>query len=103
MTVHMTGNSFILALGTGSALIAFWLCLRFPDRAPENFKKALIHVAVALGAGWVAPSITSVLFPQGFAGSMTAFFVVLFPVLVYTFLSGAWFLRLAQERIGHHR
>jgi hypothetical protein len=97
----MSIHNFIFALGTGSAVVAFWACLRFPDRAPADFKRALIHVAVALGAGWIAPNITARMFPQGFAAAMAAIFVVIFPVLVYTFLSGAWVVRLAQERLSH--
>jgi hypothetical protein len=99
----MTTHTFILTLGLGSALIAFWLCLRFPERAPENMQRAFVHVMVALAAGWFAPLVTSRMFPQGFAIGMMAIFAVLFPVLVYTFLSGAWFVKLAQERMAQHR
>jgi len=99
----MTTYSFLVTLGVGSAFIAFWVAIRFPDRAPEDFQRALIHVVVALAAGWIAPFFTAKLFPLGFAAAMTALFAVLMPVLVYTFLSGAWVVKLAQERIGQHR
>jgi hypothetical protein len=99
----MTTYSFLVTLGLGSAFIGFWVAIRFPDRAPEDFRRALIHVVAALAAGWIAPFFTAKLFPLGFAAAMTALFAVLMPVLVYTFLSGAWVVKLAQERIGQHR
>jgi hypothetical protein len=99
----MSTQSYIFVLGVGSALVAFWVCLRFPDLTPENFRRALIHVAIALGAGWVTPMITGVMFPQGLVIAMAALFAVLFPVLVYTFLSGAWVVKLTQERLSSLR
>lgn len=99
----MTTYSFLVTLGVGSAFIGFWVAIRFPDRAPDGFQRALIHVVAALAAGWIAPFFTAKLFPLGFAAAMTALFAVLMPVLVYTFLSGAWVVKLAQERIGQHR
>ena len=43
----MTTEEFLLALGVGSALIAFWLAIRFPDRAPADFPRAMLHVGAA--------------------------------------------------------
>lgn len=99
----MTTYNFLMTLGVGSAFIGFWMALRFPDRAPKDFQRALIHVVAALAIGTIAPVFTGQLIPLGFAAAMTAIFVVLMPVLVYTFLSGAWVVKLAQERLGQHR
>jgi hypothetical protein len=98
----MTTHNFLPALGVGSALIGFWIALRFPDRAPEDFRRALIHVLAALSIGWVAPYFTARLFPLGLFAGMTAIFAVLVPALVYTFLSGAWVVKLAQERFSQY-
>jgi hypothetical protein len=103
MTVPMNAHNFLYAMGIGSALIAFWIALRFPNRGPANFQRALIHVVAALAVGWVTPLFTGPLIAGGYAPALAAFFAVLLPALVYTFLSGAWFLRLAQQRIGQHR
>jgi hypothetical protein len=96
----LTTQNFLIALGVGSALIGFWIALRFPERAPESFQRALIHVLAALSIGWVTPYFTARLFPLGFTAGMAAIFVVLMPALAYTFLSGAWVVKLAQERFG---
>ena len=68
----MTNHSFLIALGVGAALIAFWFAVRFPDRAPENLQRLLVHVAVVLAAGWLAPSVTAPLISSGFPTTMTA-------------------------------
>jgi hypothetical protein len=99
----MTTQNFLLALGVGSALIAFWLVLRFPDRGPGDLQRALLHVIVALTVGWVAPGLIGPLVSRGLAAAVAAVFVLIFPVLVYTFVAGAWVLKIAHERISQYR
>jgi hypothetical protein len=99
----MTFHNFLLSLGVGSALLAFWFVLRFPDRTPASFPKALMHVGVALLLGPIAPKLVAAVWFQGYAGPIAAMFAVLLPVLFYTFLTGAWFFKLATETIGRYR
>jgi hypothetical protein len=99
----MTVHNFLLLFGVGSALIAFWIALRFPDFGPDDFRQALVHVVAALAVGWVTPLFTAQLFSRGYSAALVAIFAVLLPVMIYTFLAGAWFLRLAQARIGQHK
>jgi hypothetical protein len=99
----MTFHNFLLSLGVGSALIAFWCVVRFPEKTPEDFTRALLHVGAAILLGIVTPDVVAVLASYGFATALAAMLVVLLPVLVYTFLSGAWFLKLAHDTIHRHR
>jgi hypothetical protein len=92
---------FLLALGTGSALIAFWVAVRFPDRQPGDFKTAMVHVVAALAIGWITPMIFGYVISFGRVAAMPAIFGILLPVLVYSFLSVAWFLKLAHGAIAH--
>jgi hypothetical protein len=93
----MTIQDFLLALGVGSALIAFWFVVRFPNRCPHSFKTALLHVAAALGFGWIAPDLFNTVSSHGLAPAFAAVFTILLPALVYTFLSGAWVLKLMHD------
>ena len=99
----MTFPHFLLALGIVAALLAFWFVVRFPDRGPANMRRALIHVGLALAIGWFLPDVFSVVATYGFTAAITGVFVLVFPVLFYTFLSGAWFLKVASDMIGHYR
>jgi hypothetical protein len=99
----MTFHNFLLSLGVGSALIAFWGVMRFPDKTPKDFGRAILHVCAALLLGAVVPDLIAVLARFGFATTMAAMFAVLLPVLVYTFLSGAWFLKLTHDTIHRFR
>jgi len=99
----MNFHNFLLSLGVGSALLAFWFVIRLPDRTPESFARALIHVGLALLLGPVAPILVAALWIHGYATAMVAIFAVLLPVLFYTFLSGAWFFKLATDALGHYR
>lgn len=94
-------ETFLLALGVGSAVIAFWLVARFPERGPTDFRAAMIHVFAALAIGWIAPNIFGYVISFGRIAALPAIFGVLLPVLVYSFLSVAWFLKLAHGAIQH--
>jgi hypothetical protein len=99
----MTFHNFLLALGVGSALLALWFCVRFPKLAPGDFKLALLHVGAALLLGPITPEVMARLSAQGIAMTWAAIFAVLLPVLFYTFLSGAWFFKLATETIHRYK
>ena len=99
----MTIQGFLLALGVGSALIAFWFVIRFPDRCPHSFKTALLHVVAALTFGWVAPDLFNAVSSHGLAPAFAGVFTILLPALVYTFLSGAWVLKLMHDAFSAYR
>lgn len=99
----MTMTNFLLALVVGSALIAFWFVARFPGRGPEDFGKALLHVFAAFAIGWFAPDVFNAIAAFGVIAALTAIFALLLPVLFYTFLSGAWFLKLMADMFSHYR
>jgi hypothetical protein len=99
----MTFHNFLLSLGVGSALLAFWLVVRFPDRAPSSFARALAHVCVAMLLGAIVPDVIGLLNRWGFGPTLAAMFAVLLPVLVYTFLSGAWVLKLTHDTLRRYR
>jgi hypothetical protein len=94
---------FLLALSVGAALIAFWVVARFPDRVPANFKVAMVHVMAALAIGWITPTAFGVAISYGRTAAFGAIFVLLLPVIVYAFLSAAWFLKLAHDAISHRQ
>jgi hypothetical protein len=96
-----TVQTFLIALGVGSAFIAFWVAMRFPERGPGDFKAAMIHVFAALALGWMTPVIFGYVISFGRVAAMPAIFGILLPVLVYSFLSVAWFLKLAHGAIAH--
>jgi hypothetical protein len=99
----MTMSYYLIALGTGSALIAFWVAACYPDKGPEDMVHALVHVGLALGVGWFAPDVFNALAARGLNAAFIGIFAVLFPVLFYTFLSGAWFLRITSNAIARYR
>jgi hypothetical protein len=103
MSIHMTFHNFLLSLGVGSALMAFWFVARFPEKTPANFTRALLHVCAAMLLGAVVPDVMAVLSNFGYASLLASMFAVLMPVLVYTFLSGAWVLKLTADTFQRYR
>jgi hypothetical protein len=94
---------FLAGLAIGSALIAFWAAIRFPDHGPDGFVRAIFHVLLSFGVGWAAADLFATLVGFGRTVAFAAIFFVVLPALVYTFLAGAWFLKLAHGAINHHR
>jgi hypothetical protein len=94
---------FLLFLGIGAALIAFWLVVRFPDRGPGDIRRALLHVGIALAAGWFAGDLLQAIVAYGYAVVLAGVFFIVLPALVYTFLAGAWVLKVAHDSIGRYR
>jgi hypothetical protein len=103
MIFPITFHEFLLALGIGSAVMAFWLVVRFPERTPQSIARALLHVCVALLLGAVVPYVIAVFAGFGYPTALAAMFAVLMPVLVYTFLSGAWVLKLTADTFQRYR
>ena len=59
-----------------------------------------MHVGLALLLGPVTPILVAALWVHGYPGAMAAIFAVLVPILFYTFLSGAWFFKLATDNVA---
>jgi hypothetical protein len=96
-------ESFLIFLAVGSALIAFWLVARFPDRGPGDFVRAIAHVLLAMLVGAFAPSFVAALATKGHAMAVFAVFAIVFPVLVYTFVATAWVLKLLHDTFARYR
>lgn len=94
---------FLVLLATGSALIGFWVAIRFPKRCPEHFATALLHVFLSCAVGWAAAAALATLVGFGKTAALGAIFGLVLPALVYAFLAAAWFLKLAHGMISHHR
>jgi hypothetical protein len=96
IVTHLSIQQFLAALAVGSALIGFWVAVRFPDRTPENMARALLHVIFSFGVGWAAADALGALTAYGKTAAFVAIFGLVMPALAYTFLAGAWFLKLAH-------
>jgi hypothetical protein len=99
----MSFPNFLLALGAGAALLAFWFVLRFPDRGPANMREALVHVGIAFAIGWFVPNLFTLFVNYGYTAAITGVFLLVFPAIFYTFLSGAWWLRVATDAMNQYR
>jgi hypothetical protein len=103
--MHLSIQEFLAALAVGSAIIGFWVAVRFPNRTPENMARALLHLFLSFGLGWAAADALTALTAYGKTAAFGALFGLVMPALAYTFLAGAWFLKLAHgmfRSYGNH-
>jgi hypothetical protein len=93
VTVGIFSVLFIAA----AAVLAIWIVVRFPERAPTELRRALIHFGVSMvGMYVISPILQHDLasLPQPFQLYLSLFGVLL-PSLVYRFVATIWLLRLA--------
>jgi hypothetical protein len=103
MLMHVTIQQFLAGLAVGSALIGFWVALRFPERGPTTIVFALFHVLASFAVGWAAANALATFVSYGRTAAFAAIFGLVLPALAYTFLAGAWVLKLAHGMISAHR
>jgi hypothetical protein len=93
VTVGLFSVLFIAA----AAAVAIWIVVRFPERAPTEFRRAIIHFVVSMvGMYVISPVIqrdlSSLSQPLQLYLSV---FGVLLPALVYRMVATIWLLRVA--------
>ena len=94
MTVGVFSVLFIAA----AAVVAVWIVVRYPGRAPTEFRRALIHFGVSMaGMYLISPILQHDLasLPQPFQLYLSVFGVLL-PSLIYRFVATIWLLRLVS-------
>jgi hypothetical protein len=90
---------FVIALGIGAAALAFWVQFRFPNLAPQTFGWAIVHLVVTGVLAQLTKTVFGGLDLQPI-GTMALVFGLALPTLVYGFVSGMWFIRVAQGAMG---
>ena len=97
----MSLGVFVIAMTVGAALLALWTSVRFSQIAPETLRGALVHVAIALLAGWflVPVAVTSVVDWATPTGPLIAMLLFVLPALTYLFLASLWAMRVLQDML----
>jgi hypothetical protein len=94
----LSASTFTLYLLVGSALLAFWIIVRYSSFGPQTIVRAIVHVIVAM-------VLLHLLLPFGLdavdatgvpATDYVQVFGVALPLFVYAFLSGGWTTRAAM-------
>jgi hypothetical protein len=87
----MSGGALVTSLLIGSAVLALWLHVRFPDVAPTGFRPRVFLALSAFVLVSVLPVYATML-------SLLGFFL---PALVLVFLSSLWLLQVAADPGSH--
>jgi hypothetical protein len=93
---------FSVLLIAAAAAVAVWIVVRYPGRAPTEFRRAMIHFGVSMvGMSVIVPILQHDLasMPQPLRLYLTVFGVLL-PALIYRMVATIWLLRLAQGSLG---
>ena len=88
---------FSVLFVAAAAALAIWIVVRFPERAPTEFRRAMVHFGVSMVGMYVVVPILQhdlAFMHQPFRLYLSVFGVVL-PALVYRFVATIWLLRLA--------
>jgi hypothetical protein len=102
----VSGNSAALAIIVGAALLAGWVCVRFPSLSPASFLGAGMHMLASLFALQVGMGILGAATPEPMS-VLAALFGAALPATVYIVLSAFWVLKLLHGLLdgghGSHR
>ena len=91
----------IMTLALGAAALALWIDVRAPALGPGSVRGALVHLVAALVVCQLSGGLMSAVIDPGNARTMVAAVLgVGLPILVYSFLSGLWIIKLAQDMLG---
>ena len=100
----MSFKDYVLILALGAGVIALWLDTRFEGVGPQSMGKTVVHLAASVAVLELCPVAIRLVLAGGEdpVRQMVAVFFVLFPTLVYAFLSMLWLLKMFQ-RVAHLR
>jgi hypothetical protein len=95
----MDAPGLVVAFALGSAALALWVLMRFPQLAPETFRGGTVHLCLAILLGQLAvlPIQRIAVDPTGILLSL---FALALPALVYSFLACLFLFRLCQQLLG---
>ncbi|MBD0328509.1 MAG: hypothetical protein ICV64_00165 [Thermoleophilia bacterium] len=88
----------IVSFAVGTAALALWVNARFPRIAPGTFRGCILHVCLAMAVCQVATLLLRTATSDH--ATFVALFTVVVPVLVYSFLSAVWLIRVCQQMLG---
>jgi hypothetical protein len=89
--VHLSAGTFGVAFLLGAAFVALWLHVRWPSLMPSRWPRVLAHVAIAIAAAHLAPSVIGYLASlESVPAVFTAVFGVALPLLTYNLLVALW-------------
>ena len=100
----MSIGLFLILLGIGSAVIAFWVDARFPRLAPTNYQRCVLHAATAIfvGSFLTAPALRFAGTFVAAPGARLVICLVGLCILTYAFLAGVWIVRVTQALVARH-
>ena len=95
----MPAGQLLMTLTVGTAALALWSYVRWPDAAPATMKGAVLRVGIAL----VLLQIGAATLEIGIAAAPSLAILVLvgavIPVLTYAFLASIWFLKVCTDQM----
>ena len=97
----MSSASVVSLFGVGSALLGFWLVLRFPMFGPQSVQSAMLLVVAVFVLQ--SPFLVLVGPVSSTAGAPAALLTVVLPSLVGLFWSAGCLVRSLATLISHYR
>jgi hypothetical protein len=95
-------TGLLISFAVGAGVLALWIQFRFPKLCPEDMRRTLIHVGIALVlAQLLVPVLLKTVPPKSAAGLLVMLMVLALPALIYCFLASIWVIKVAQSSLQH--
>lgn len=95
----MTAGQLLLVFTLGTAALALWAHVRWPDVAPSTVPGALARVVVAVALLVAGGSLLGAVVEAAPAWGPLLLVVAVVPVLTYAFLASIWFMKVLADQM----
>lgn len=95
----MTTAQLLMAFTVGTAALALWSYVRWPDAAPNTIAGAIVRAVLALLLLQIGAAVLGVGVEAAPALAVGVVVLVVTPVLTYAFLASLWFLKVCADQI----
>jgi len=91
--VALSTETFLLTLTFGAGMLAFWTCVRFPERGPQGLVMPVLHLLASMVIANIALALLPASLGIATYGLYIGLFGLVLPPLTYMMLSGMWIIR----------
>ncbi len=97
----LSPDTLLLIVTLAAGILAFWACLRFPDRGPQTILIAFAHLIASMLVAHVAITLVPVVVEVPRLGVYLVVFGLVLAPLTYMMLSGMWLIRSTLTAATH--
>jgi hypothetical protein len=99
----MSAQAFVIVLFVGAFSLAVWVDVRWPELAPKELARAMLHVAAAVILSRPVISIGLTIGQRSPTFMLLAVVTFVLPALMYCVMAAIWVVKVVSETMVRYR